>query len=142
MLNLGVSGFPGAVREYTLRVKAILAILIMTAVVVLPVFAGQSGSCGDCCIPAEDVQATSSQDDCCESLASQDDDNSKSDHEDSCEGCDCPLRCCVVVTKIPVFSSSVTTTQFARAPRSIALFAVRGDVSDPHLHLLKRPPRA
>ena len=59
MLNLGVSGFPGAVREYTLRVKAILAILIMTAVVVLPVFAGQSGSCGDCCIPAEDFRSTS-----------------------------------------------------------------------------------
>lgn len=127
--------------------KLVLAILVIASVVALPFHVGKTGTCGDCCGDTRaQTQDIAAMDGCCPGDQDQSRKNGSTDPDhdrsDPCDGCDCPLRCCITVAKAPVIHEQGFDIQVAWTTPGQILPNARGDSIDPHLDLLKRPPRA
>lgn len=117
--------------------------LIMVAITLAP-FHAMGGECASCCVPENAIPATGAaetdQDSCCTSDAAPGD--QKNTPDEPCDGCECPMRCCTSMSKAPVNLPASPAVAIRVETHPVLLTGDTGDLADPHLLTLKRPPRA
>lgn len=119
---------------------------MLLSVVAMPLHLGQSGDCADCCkdgvasiVEAETVN------DCCSHDSTQKparDSEDNRDQKSPCDGCQCPLRCCVSVTPNPLLGSQGEWVEPQLELAGPVSHPGLGLAHSPHLDSIKRPPRA